>query len=236
MQRDEQPQTLTVDAAAAMWLEALRGNGRVVLLLGRKALGAPEPREAGEPGDPVEAWRLARPTVEWHLEALKRPPLLVELLARLRDAGLVSRIIYTGRDGLLARLLGETVLDLYGSLPRARCPRCGRRRWLDGIPGEPPSCPGCGWPMAPDAVWRGSPPPRRLLGEAIYEATTADLLVACCLDRETLPVTLALGASRFTRLLLVGEDWLPLPPGSRRVEAGLNLLAETVLRASTGRG
>lgn len=156
----------------------------------------------------MEEWRAVLPLVERALTALREPPLLARLLAEALERGLVDRVIYFGVDGVLARLApGDAVLELYGSVIRGKCTRCGRRHPVAEPPrGGAPRCRECGAPLAPDIVWRGELPRQRVVSEAVYEATTAGLLLACCLEGDMLASTLAASATRFTRLILLGED------------------------------
>ena len=205
MQRGEQPHRLRTLVA-----ETRARGDRVVFLAGQGLVpGGPGGWLVERPrGGPVEEWRAVLPLVERALTALREPPLLARLLAEALERGLVDRVIYFGVDGVLARLApGDAVLELYGSVIRGKCTRCGRRHPVAEPPrGGAPRCRECGAPLAPDIVWRGELPRQRVVSEAVYEATTAGLLLACCLEGDMLASTLAASATRFTRLILLGED------------------------------
>ena len=87
-------------------------------------------------------------------------------------------------DGLHARAGSRRVLELHGTLARARCERCGHTQALptpeDFVP--PPVCTVCGAPMRPDVVWFGE----ALQGAALDAARTAF---------ETYEVALVIGTS-----------------------------------------
>ncbi len=209
------------NALEASALIAARGNA--VLILGglpggELGLPPPPPLSAG-----LEAVR------GWALSALPAAGRLAVLLERLAGAGVVRRVVYLGVDGVLSRLLGGLVVEPYGSVLRLRCP-CGRL-----VPLEE-GCPrGCG-PGSPDVVEPGEPPRRRLLAEAIYEATTADVVVACCTGGSPLAVTLALAASRFTPLVAVGGEPLLGWAAAARSSSLLGLLEAAAERMVAGGG
>ena len=231
VQREEQPHSGDWRSLLA---STLASKGRIVLVAGPGLAGMePEqqlvavPPEAGED----EAWRTLAPLVEASLRAASEPPEELRLAAEAIRASRIAAAIYTGVDGALSRLAAErrdAVIEVYGSVTVARCPRCGTRIRLAEAPSRAPRCPRCGAAMQPDAVPPGGEPIRRRLRDAVYEATTADLLLACCLDQCTLATTLTLAATRFTRLLLLGDDPVLRPAASAQAPAreALRLLAE----------
>ncbi len=217
VQREEQPQT---GDWRSLLLSTMASRGKIVLVAGPGLAGmtveqqlVAVPPEAGE----NEAWRTLEPLVEASLRAASEPTEELSLAARAVRESRIAAAIYLGVDGALSWLAArrsDAVIEVYGSVTRARCPRCGTRIQLSRAPGRAPRCPRCGAAMQPDAVPPGGEPLRRKLREAIYEATTADLLVACCLDQCTLGTTLTLAATRFTRLLLLGDDPVLRPAAS----------------------
>ncbi|ALL01803.1 hypothetical protein Pyrde_1760 [Pyrodictium delaneyi] len=123
----------------------------------------------------------------------------VELLRQALENGSVRKIVYLGVDGALPRLLGQDhIIDLYGSLPRLRCPRCGRKWWLE----EGTVCPNCGIKGERDS-WET--PRSRLLSEAVYELTTAEIVAVHGLGEPpiALGAVLAISVSRFTRVMFL---------------------------------
>ncbi|ABM81296.1 hypothetical protein [Hyperthermus butylicus] len=147
----------------------------------------------------------------------------VRLLAQLAGNQVISRIIYFGDDGVLARLLGEKVLDVYGSRGRMKCSSCGYRWWyiVDG----PARCPQCGGEGIEDYVPSGAAPRQKLLAEAVYEATTADAVLVHGIGSEAIPLLLALIASKHTRVYL-------LEPGNEILESlGLERIGLTLTNA-----
>ena len=82
-----------------------------------------------------------------------------------------NRIIYLGDDGVLARVFGDRVLDLYGSRTRLHCRECGYRWWID----QGKQCPRCGSTnYEPDYTPPGERPLQKKILEALYEVTSSD--------------------------------------------------------------
>ena len=87
-------------------------------------------------------------------------------------------------DGLHQRAGSRDVLELHGSIVRARClAGCGDP---DGIPGAPdwrldarvpPPCPRCGAPLRPDVVWFGEFLPEAALERAQRAARECDAML-----------------------------------------------------------
>jgi len=205
VQRAEQPHGSCAEELAETLSDAPRDT---VIVAGQ---GLADPVAPGawlleNPGGAVEAWRLLRPLQRRALAAAQEPPSGLRAVVEALRQGRARRLIYAGVDGAAARLAPPgSVLELYGSVLRGRCPRCGRRVELNQPAAGSPRCPGCGAVLEPDLVWAGERPRQRVLGEAVYEATTAGLLVTCCLGAETLTTILALASSRFTKLVTVCE-------------------------------
>lgn len=132
---------------------------------------------------------------------------IIRLLSSCSKASIIHRIVYTGIDGILLRQLGKIVIDVYGSLPRGHCIKCGLKVWVDEVDeGRTPRCPRCRSLLKPDYVPGSETPPPRRLGEAIYELTTADLVLVYASSSKTLDVLLPLVTSKFTSVLLLGEN------------------------------
>jgi len=134
------------------------------------------------------------------------------LLLRVLAQGSENRVIYLGDDGVLPYLLGERVLDLYGSRTRLRCRSCGYRWWIiDGYT----RCPNCGsTSYEPDYTGKGQRPRQRLLLEALYEVTSADVVYFSEMHDppETIEVLMLLVATKFTRV--IAERVPRIAPGS----------------------
>ena len=83
-------------------------------------------------------------------------------------------------DELHQRAGSEGVLELHGTVMRARCTRCHysepMAEALERSPGAPPAC-ACGGRLRPAVVWFGEPLPPAL-GEAAAAAGEADLFVS----------------------------------------------------------
>ena len=82
-------------------------------------------------------------------------------------------------DGLHRRAGSERVIELHGSLARARCSREGTVLELwDETESETPSCPACGALLRPDVVWFGEPLPGEALRAAEIAARNCDLFLS----------------------------------------------------------
>lgn len=82
-------------------------------------------------------------------------------------------------DGLHQRAGNAAVLELHGSLLRARCVAgCAERvPWPAGHDAPPP-CPRCGAPLRPDVVWFGEALPEEPLAAAWKAAEHCDVLLS----------------------------------------------------------
>lgn len=131
--------------------------------------------------EPAEFWDFYRMRLD-HL-AQARPNAAHHALARLEAAGAIERVVTQNVDGLHQAAGSRRVLELHGSLRRARCRMCGthvdmeetRARWVadrDGIPW----C-DCGSPLGPGVVLFGEALPPEI-DEAFELAETSDLVFA----------------------------------------------------------
>jgi len=113
--------------------------------------------------DRVWAWYAWR----YRLVCQARPNRAHELLVELERAkGRGFLLVTQNVDGLHARAGSRRLVELHGSLLRARCEACGHRFPLPPpdqfVP--PPRCPRCGSRARPDVVWFGE-----LLPAGAYE-------------------------------------------------------------------
>lgn len=84
-------------------------------------------------------------------------------------------------DGLHRRAGSQKLVELHGTLTRARCNGCGRL-WdmgeaIAASPEEPPRCE-CGGRFRPDVVWFGESLDGNVLTRAMAEAAACDLFVS----------------------------------------------------------
>ncbi len=211
-----------------LWRRVVASGGRVALVMGDPVA---RPREPVLPGDVSfdKLWGSISGLIEWSVST--RGERWVELLGGAASRGLVERLVYLGLGCGVAERLGERVLMLYGCYSRARCPRCGRRVYLRSAPAGALRCPRCGVAMAPDFVPQGGLVSRRLLSEAVYEVSVADLLVACCLGGESLGVLLVGGAAKLSGapVALLGDDPVLGHVSSLRCRRGLEWVLEQLL-------
>ena len=108
--------------------------------------------------DPEAVWR-------WYAARLAGC-LAAEATRAHRDlaalAGAVSATLVTQNvDGLHGVAAGDggaaNLVELHGSIRRARCSRCPYATALSRPPVGVPACPSCGGPLRPDVVWFGEP-------------------------------------------------------------------------------
>ncbi len=129
--------------------------------------------EAGFRADPPLVWR-------WYAERRARvaraaPNAAHRAIAALERTGRAVTVVTQNVDGLHGRAGSTDVVELHGSIVRAKCLEgCGPAPagW-DRDARVPPPCPACGAPLRPDVVWFGEPLPpgaferaERLAGEA----------------------------------------------------------------------
>ncbi|HEX2252106.1 MAG TPA: NAD-dependent deacylase [Thermoanaerobaculia bacterium] len=102
-------------------------------------------------------------------------------LVRLGEIFPQLTLVTQNVDGLHQRAGSRGVLEVHGTLRRARCHRCGTEREMaaavEESPDEPPRCP-CGGRFRPAVVWFGEPLPQDVLRRAAEAAGEADLFVA----------------------------------------------------------
>jgi len=126
--------------------------------------------------DPKRVWEW----YAWRIELVLRakPTVSHYVLARMEGAGLLRSVITQNVDGLHQRAGSRNVIELHGSLLRARCTVCGRRWRITEPPRTVPVyCPYCGGLARPDVVWFGEPLPGDALARAFREAEKSDLVI-----------------------------------------------------------
>src|SRR5215216_8205809 len=101
---------------------------------------------------------------------------LAEMERRVPDFTLITQNV----DGLHRRAGSRNILELHGSLERARCSRCDARQPFPAGSGEggPPPCPACGAPLRPGVVWFGESLPEQALEAAFGAAQACDLFLS----------------------------------------------------------
>ena len=133
--------------------------------------------------DPEKVWHWYAWRYRQVMEA--EPNTAHYLLARLEEEKGDGFLLVTQNvDGLHQRAGNRRLVELHGSITRARCERCGHRQPLPP-PAEftpPPVCERCGSRMRPDVVWFG-------------EFLDADLLARAERAFMTAEVTLVIGTS-----------------------------------------
>lgn len=121
--------------------------------------------------DPVLVWRWYKWRLSMVLKAKPNPAHLA--LAELEKMGLLVAVVTQNVDGLHQAAGSRRVVELHGSIRRARCTSCHNRVRLDRVPEEDVlRCPRCGSPMRPDVVWFGEPLPGSAWSEAVRLSST----------------------------------------------------------------
>ena len=126
--------------------------------------------------DPELVWRWYK----WRQEVVHRaaPNPAHYAIAELEALGVVKAVITQNVDGLHQRAGSRNVVELHGSLWRARCVKCGAVYKLEEPVEEvPPRCPRCGGLLRPDVVWFGEPLPQDAWTRAVKHAAEADVVL-----------------------------------------------------------
>ncbi len=128
--------------------------------------------------DPLRVWRW----YAWRIRLVfsAKPTVAHLVLAELERRGILKAVITQNVDGLHQRAGSRRVIELHGSLLRARCTVCGYE-WKITRPPEdkelPLRCPRCNGLARPGVVWFGEPLPADALAEAYREARKADVFL-----------------------------------------------------------
>jgi NAD-dependent protein deacetylase/lipoamidase len=128
-------------------------------------------------------------------------------------------------DGLHQEAGSTGVVELHGSLRRARCERCGTtmpmHEALERSPTAPPLC-ACGGRFRPDVVWFGEMLPEEALARATADAGACDLFIAAGTSATVYPAAGLIEIAHRAGALLVEVN--PEPTSFSRL-AGLRLAA-----------
>lgn len=208
-------------------IEALRQVRRLVVLT-----GAGMSTESGLPDFRSRdgLWRNYRPETLASVDALLERPLLfyefyrfrLELLegvapnpghlalAELEKEGRLQCIVTQNVDGLHSEAGSRNVVEIHGSLRKARCHQCGRphpaevlKKPVTSLP-EAPRCP-CGGLIRPGVVLFGEMLPEEALAQAVdaVEASDALLVIGTSLQVHPAASLPRLALSRGARLWIV---------------------------------
>ena len=125
--------------------------------------------------NPVLVWEWYKWRMELVFKAKPNPGHLA--LTELERMGILKCVVTQNVDGLHKLAGSRCVIELHGSIRRARCVNCSYKVNFNEPPKEiPPKCPKCGSLLRPDVVWFGEPLPEEELSRAFklfLEADTA---------------------------------------------------------------
>jgi NAD-dependent deacetylase len=168
--------------------------------------------------DPVRVWEFYR----WRVESLRdiHPNEGHRALARLEARCERFWLLTQNVDGLHQAAGSEAVVELHGSLRRARCSRCARSCPMEEALASasdgcgPPLCPDCGAPLRPDVVWFGEILPEAALRAVETALGSCDLMLVAGTSAVVQPAaSFALRVrSRRVPLLEVNPEETPLTP------------------------
>ena len=99
-------------------------------------------------------------------------------IARLEKEGVVKAVITQNVDGLHQAAGSMNVIELHGSIRRARCTACDFKLEFQEVPLENlPRCPKCRSLLRPDVVWFGETLPLDAWRRAVGEAMRCDCMI-----------------------------------------------------------
>lgn len=156
-------------------LDTFRGAGGLWEKMRPEELATPEAFRA----NPRKVWQWY--AWRWEQVNAAEPNPAHHALVRLESLFASCLVVTQNVDGLHQRAGSGNLLELHGSLDRARCERCGRSRPMGEAvaesPDEPPRCE-CGGRLRPAVVWFGEALPEEALVQAYEAATFCDLFVS----------------------------------------------------------
>lgn len=134
-------------------------------------------------------------------------------LARWQDRFESLTLATQNIDGLHQAAGSRDVLELHGSIWRARCLSCARTEDLRALAREarPPACPRCGSPARPDVVLFGEMLPAGVFEEAALQAASCDLCFVIGTSAIVYPATGLPLAARRAGAFLVEINPEPTP-------------------------
>jgi NAD-dependent deacetylase len=155
-------------------------------------------------------------------------------IAELDDLGKLSCVITQNIDNLhqKAGTPPEKVLELHGTLGRAKCIQCGRRSPIDAMLDHfnknrevAPACEDCGGIVKPDVVFFGEPLPSEHLERAVELSQACDLFIVIGSSLVVYPAALmpAYAKESGARLVIINN-----------APTDLDLNADVVARGSAG--
>jgi NAD-dependent deacetylase len=163
--------------SAESGIPTFRGTGGIWGDLNVEEFATPE----GFARDPLKVWN-------WYAQRRReldgaRPnaahAALAALQRQVKARGGTFVLVTQNIDGLHQAAGSEGVLELHGSLRRARCRACPHQAEMSAERVEAvPTCPQCGQHMRPDVVWFGESLPMDVYRAAVEAAAAADVFLS----------------------------------------------------------
>jgi len=213
--------------SAASGIPTFRGTGGIWGEMRVEDFATPE----GFERDPLKVWNWYTSRRREAADARPNPghQALAELQRRLEARGGSLVLVTQNIDGLHQEAGSKGVLELHGSLLRARCEAC---RHAADMPAETadavPACDRCGARMRPDVVWFGEALPQDVYAAAVEASSRADVFLSVGTSAAVYPaaglIEWALGSGAKTV-----EVNLEPTPISRLVTVALHGKADEIL-------
>ena len=184
--------------------------------------------------DPERVWRW----YHWRrrLVVAAQPNPAHRALARLEREKRLGAVVTQNVDGLHQRAGSQRVVELHGSLHRARCIRCGWKGELPDAAEGVIRCARCGEAARPDVVWFGEVLPEEAWNEAYAAVMRCRVLLVIGTSGVVYPAAALceMAAGRGADLIVVNPEHTELEnlaAVSARAKAGefLPALADAVL-------
>lgn len=140
-------------------------------------------------------------------------------LVRLEQRGALEALVTQNIDGLHQRAgsAPDRVVEVHGTLHRAVCLSCGRRRPMPEVLArvrageEDPPCEDCGGILKSDTISFGQPLDPEVIDRAVQAATAADCLVAVGTSLSVYPIAAIVPMARTAGARLVIVNGQPTP-------------------------
>lgn len=153
-----------------------------------------------------------------------KPNKVHQVLAKLEKAGKLKAVVTQNIDGLHQAAGSKKVLELHGSVHRNYCRRCGKlfdARYILDAKGVP-RCDECGGEIKPDVVLYEEGLDQKILDEAVYFISHADMLIIGGTSLAVYPAAGLVQYFRGNKLVLINKSATPMDKNADiLIQAGL---------------